>query len=251
MRLAISACAGRTNHSCGPRELMVSLLAGCLLGCGAERDAMASSDLAYQEHVPPVEAQYHHEVERLLERDDVRESLRYIEATDDRTVRDQVELTEIPSPPFGEEARGLRYATLLREYGADSVWIDPEGNVIGVRRGTSGDRSVALAGHLDTVFPEGTELSAEMRGDTVFAPGISDNGRGLTTVLAVLRGLNHAGTRTPDNLLFIGTVGETGLGDLRGVKELFGPDGPGIDAFISVDASGSDHVVHKGPGSRR
>lgn len=222
-------------------------------GCQGAPDAQGGPPVATPGTVQaqPVEARYHDEVRELVGRADVQVALRHIEETDERTVRDQVELTEIPSPPFGEELRGRRYAELLREYGADSVWTDREGNVIALRRGRGGDRTVALASHLDTVFPEGTDVSATIRGDTVIAPGISDNGRGIATVAAVLRAISHADLRPASDLLFIGTVGETGLGDLRGVKELFGPDGPGIDAFVSVDASGDRHVVHKALGSRR
>jgi len=111
---------------------------------------------------------------------------------------------------------------LMAEAGADSVWIDEEGNVLALRRGRTGRRTVALGGHLDTVFPEGTDVTVRQRGDTLFAPGVGDDTRGLIVVLAVLRALNEVGIRTESDLLFIGTVGEEGLGDLRGVKQLFG-----------------------------
>src|SRR5690606_22425170 len=106
----------------------------------------------------------------------------------------------------------------LREAGADSVWIDEVGNVIALRRGRTGGRVLAVSGHLDTVFPEGTDVTVRERGDTLFAPGIVDDGRGLVAVLHILRALEAAGIETESDVLFIGTVGEEGLGDLRGVK---------------------------------
>jgi len=59
----------------------------------------------------------------------------HILATDERTLRDQVELTEIPAPPFGEQARGLHMAELFVEAGLAEVHTDEVGNVMGVRHG--------------------------------------------------------------------------------------------------------------------
>ncbi len=198
-----------------------------------------------------IEDRYREEIERLRQEPAVQEALRIVEETDERTVQDQIALTEIPAPPFNEEERGRAFADMLREIGVDSVWTDAEGNVIGLRRGTEGEEVLAFTGHLDTVFPEGTDVTVQQRGDTLFAPGIADDGRGLTTVLAVLRAMNRAGIETTDDVLFVGTVGEEGLGDLRGVKHLFGPEGPRIDAFISVDGTSASRVTNAALGSHR
>src|SRR5699024_4667109 len=163
------------------------------------------------------------------------------------------ELTEIPAPPFKEHkfGRGERFAELLREYGADSVWTDSIGNVIGLRKGTQRDSVLALAAHLDTVFPEGTDVTVTQKGDTLFAPGISDDGRGLTTVLTVLRAFDAHNIQTQSDILFIGDVGEEGSGDLRGMKYLFRKDGPEISHFISIDGSNDKRIVNGALGSHR
>src|SRR5690606_22483601 len=111
--------------------------------------------------------------------------------------------------------------------------------------------TVALAGHLDTVFPEGTDVTVRESGDTLFAPGIGDDTRGLIVLLHVLRALEEADIRTDGDLLFIGTVGEEGLGDLRGVKHLFRDGGPRIDAFIAVDGGSAGGITNEALGSRR
>ena len=100
----------------------------------------------------------------------VQHAFRVIDQASARSRADLIELTQIPAPPFAEERRARRFAELLREAGADSVHIDDEGNVLAVRRGTGGGRAVALDGHLDTVFPEGTDVTVRLRGDTLFAP---------------------------------------------------------------------------------
>jgi tripeptide aminopeptidase len=187
----------------------------------------------------------------------VAEAFRIIEALEEPSIADLIRLTEIPAPPFMEEARALAYADMLRAAGADSVWIDGAGNVLALRRGREGGRTVALDGHLDTVFPPDVDVTVRMRGDTLYAPGIGDDTRGLIVVRNVLRAMAEAGIRPRDDLLFVGTVGEEGLGDLRGVKHLFGPDGAGsgdaprIDAFISVDGGDERRVKTQAVGSHR
>ncbi|MDT8341050.1 MAG: M20/M25/M40 family metallo-hydrolase [Longimicrobiales bacterium] len=191
------------------------------------------------------------DVDALLQATAVRRALERVEALDDWSLERTIELTQIPAPPFLEEVRGRRFGELLRELGADSVWTDAEGNVIGLRRGLRGGRTIALGGHLDTVFPEGTDVTVRQRGDTLFAPGVGDDTRGLVVVLTVLRALEEAGVETEDDLLFIGTVGEEGLGDLRGMKHLFREGADPIHAWIEVDGGGIDRVVNQGLGSVR
>lgn len=191
------------------------------------------------------------DVRRLLERPEVQAALEHIEATDTQTMADLRTLTRIPAPPFMEEERGRHFLDMLTDVGVDSAWVDDEGNVIGLRRGTGGRGTLALSGHLDTVFPEGTDVSIVERGDTLLAPGIADDTRGLAAVLAVLRALNAQDIRTEGDVLFIGTVGEEGLGDLRGVKHLFREGGPRIDAFISIDGTGNNRITNQALGSHR
>ncbi len=167
-------------------------------------------------------------------------------------LRDElIELNEIPAPPFGEEQRGLRFAEMLREAGLSDVTIDAEGNVIGRRPGRTGQRVVAFTAHLDTVFPIETDVTVRVDGDTFYAPGIGDNTRGLVVLLAVLRALEHGAIETDADILFIGNVGEEGLGDLRGVKYLFRDGGPQIDAMIAVDGGRTNRLVWGGVGSHR
>ena len=102
--------------------------------------------------------EYCAEIARLVDDAAVRQAVMHIDAIDEQGMRDLVTLTEIPAPPFGEEERGVAFAAMLRDAGADSVWTDDEGNVIALRRGT-GERVVALAGHLDSVFPKESDVT--------------------------------------------------------------------------------------------
>ena len=192
-----------------------------------------------------------HELRALLLNPRVQRAFAYIDRTDSTALRELIMLTQIAAPPFKEAERARRFAEMMRAAGADSVAIDEAGNVLALRRGSRRTRTVAIAGHLDTVFPEGTDVTVRQRGDTLFAPGVCDNTRGLIVMLQLLRAMAQSGIRADADLLFVGTVGEEGLGDLRGVKHLFRPGGPRIDAFIAIDGDSDDGITHGAVGSRR
>jgi tripeptide aminopeptidase len=235
------------SSSCPVRRTLAFAVFLAMAACGGDSGA-TSQDIVTTPAVDPV---YLQEMEAIGADPRVREAFAYIEALEEASVQDLVYLTEIPAPPFMEEARAAAFAEMLREAGADSVWLDEVGNVLGLRRGTVGGRTVALDGHLDTVFPEETDVTVQFRGDTLFAPGVGDDTRGLIVVRNVLKTMAALDLRTEADLLFIGTVGEEGLGDLRGVKHLFRENGPRIDAFIAVDGGDETRIVNQGVGSLR
>jgi tripeptide aminopeptidase len=230
------------------RNTPVFLAIGFIAIAGCTSSVTTPADSAEQYVVDP---QYEREIATLRGREEVDLALAHIVAQNSRLLADLVELTEIPAPPFGEDLRAARYTELLREAGLSDVTIDAVGNVIGRRPGTSGGRTIAYAAHLDTVFPAETDVSVRIDGDVLRAPGVGDNSRGLVVVLGVLRALQHAGIKTEADILFVGNVGEEGLGDLRGVKHLFGADGPGIDLMIAVDGGTAGRIVYGGVGSHR
>ena len=180
----------------------------------------------------------------------IRVAMAHIVAEEARHREELIELTEIPAPPFKEDARARRFAELMRDAGLSDVRIDEVGNAIGRRPGR-GDRVVAYSAHLDTVFPEGTDVTVRFDDDTMYAPGIGDNTRGLIVVLAVLRAMQHAAIETDADIVFIGNVGEEGLGDLRGVKHLFRDGAERIDTLIAVDGGDTERIVYGGVGSHR
>jgi acetylornithine deacetylase/succinyl-diaminopimelate desuccinylase-like protein len=174
-------------------------------------------------------------------------------AEHDRIVADVITLTEIPAPPFNEEKRAAAYLDMLRAHGLEEVEQDAIGNVMGIRRGFGNGDVLVVAAHLDTVFPAGTDVRVRREGTRLFAPGVSDDTWSLAVNLAFIRALDAAGIRTRHDLLFVGDVGEEGLGDLRGVRHLFAQSRhrPRIRAFLSVDSPQVDRIVSGGVGSRR
>ena len=210
-------------------------------------NAFAAQDVA----ATVVQPQYRAEIAAIRNNRNVQAAMEHIVAIEPQSRRDLIELTEIPAPPFGEENRARRFAEMLRQAGLSDVTIDDVGNVIGRRPGKSGDRVIAYSAHLDTVFPLETDVTVRFDDEKMYAPGIGDNTRGLVTVLGVLRALQKTGIETDADILFIGNVGEEGLGDLRGVKHLFRDGAPGIDTLIAVDGGESNRIVFGGVGSHR
>ena len=168
-------------------------------------------------------------------------------------VKDVIAITEIPAPPFKEQARAEAYAEMLRQRGLTKVEMDSEGNVLGLRKGTAGGDVVIVSAHLDTVFPEGTDVKVRREGDKLLAPGVGDDSAGLAAILSLIDALEAGDIRTHSDIVFVGTVGEEGLGDLRGVRHLFteGKYKQRVKAFFSLDGTGMDRLVTAGTGSKR
>jgi acetylornithine deacetylase/succinyl-diaminopimelate desuccinylase-like protein len=206
---------------------------------------------AQEDQTAEIKAEYTAEIEAIQSDSDVKAAMAHIVAIEPQSRRDLIELTEIPAPPFEEQARAERFAEMLREAGLTDVVIDDVGNAIGRRPGRTGERVVGYSAHLDTVFPADTDVTVRFDDEKMYAPGIGDNTRGLVTVLGVLRAMQHAGIETEADVLFIGNVGEEGLGDLRGVKHLFRDGAPRIDTLIAVDGGESERIVFGGVGSHR
>ena len=209
------------------------------------------SVISYAQTLPVATKGFQKEVEKLSKQKSVKEAFIIIDNIETETTQNLINLTEISAPPFKEAERALAYKLLLEKAGAEKVWIDKEGNVLALRKGSDGKKVVVLDAHLDTVFPEGTNVTVQQKGDTLYAPGIGDDTRGLAMVLAVLKAMNKAEIQTKSDVLFIGSVGEEGLGDLRGVKHLFSQDGPKIDSWISIDGGAIGRVNNAALGSTR
>lgn len=171
----------------------------------------------------------------------------------DRFVAELIALTEVPAPPFKEHARAAAFATLAASSGFTNIETDEEGNVLALRDGGNGPL-LAVVAHLDTVFPEGTDVTVRRSGTRLSAPGVSDNAQGVAAMLAIARALNAASIRTAGDVLFVANVGEEGSGSLRGVRHLLtkGKYRGRIRAFIAIDGSGEGHFVTVGGvGSKR
>ena len=171
--------------------------------------------------------------------------------TEQTTINDQVRLCEVPAPPFGERARATVVLDMLQASGLKNVRFDRAGNVVGERIGRQARPHVVLTAHLDTVFPTGTKVKVRREGAMLRGPGISDNCRGLAVLIAIARALTAGDVQTEGSITLAATVGEEGLGDLRGVRTLLGETLKGrVDGFVAIDGTG-ESITNVAVGSRR
>lgn len=202
------------------------------------------------DRVPEIEEAMLERVRGLAARDDVARAMSICKEQVAEAMAEQVKIAEIESPTFAEKVRGEAVMELMRAYGLTDVVMDPSGNVVGRRPGTGSGPTLAIAAHLDTVFPAGTDLTVRREGNLYYGPGIGDNASGIRSMLQVLRALEGAGIRTEGDILFVGTVGEEGNGDIRGAKALF--DGSRkIDGFMALDMADVNTLQNGATGAHR
>jgi len=192
-------------------------------------------------------------VATLLRDERVARAFAFIDSAAERFTAEHVRICEIPAPPFKEQERARYFAARFAELGLADVHTDSEGNVIGCYRGEAEDPLLVLSAHLDTVFPESTDVQVRRVGARLCAPGIADNVAGLAALVGLVQALNAAQIKLRGTIAFVATVGEEGEGNLRGVRHLFseGRLVGRVSAFVSFDGPGAEHITHQALGSRR
>ena len=235
MRLKMTRSNTPVGHGCG-------LAAACIVafsGCVQARNAVSPEVLRAQ---------------RITANPQFKEAVAAFGREHEVFVQDLITLTQIPAPPFGEKERGQYYLRRLTEAGLESVAMDAEGNTMGLLRGRHHGALLAVAAHLDTVFPAGTDVNVRRDGTTLRAPGVTDDTHGLALILAMLRAMRAAHLQPENDILFVGDVGEEGPGNLRGMRYLFnqGPYKSRIGKFIAIDGPAPDNsITNTGLGVRR
>ena len=192
-------------------------------------------------------------VEELLATREVQAACQSFETEADRITAEQVAICAIAAPPFGEQDRAEYFRSKLNECGLTNSEIDEAGNCLALYEGRTPEPVVVVSAHLDTVFPAGTDLTLRHSNSRLLAPGISDDGCGLAALIGIARALITNRIQVETSILFVGTVGEEGEGNLRGVRHLFGAGkwAKRIASFISLDGAGLEQVTNGALGSRR
>jgi tripeptide aminopeptidase len=192
-------------------------------------------------------------IENLLDTAAVQRAFSYFDARAGAITEEQTQINAIPAPPFGEAERAEYLRQRLCSLGLAEARLDDEGNCVALRRGTSEAPLLVVSAHLDTVFTADTDLTLRRVGAKLFAPGIADDACGLAALIAVAGALQSCEIETAGSILFVGTVGEEGKGNLRGVRCLLtkGEWAGRISAFVSFDGAGLDRITNGALGSRR
>ena len=184
----------------------------------------------------------------------VQRAMQAVQAQQAWTLEQQVSICEIAAPPFKEQRRAEEFQRRLRSFGFPDARIDAEGNVIAELGARGSGPTVMIAGHLDTVFPEGTDVKTKRTGNRIDGPGIGDDCRGLAVVLTLAKVMKDSNVQPRGRIILVGNVGEEGPGNLRGVRHLLTKEFTGankVDYFISVDGSGQASIVSRAVGSHR
>lgn len=200
--------------------------------------------------VPAIDQNVFSAMQSLKELPKIQKALDIALKQTDQAMTEQVEICEIPSPTFHEEKRAQEIARRMKAYGLTDVTIDAIGNVVGIRKGSGNGPVLVIDAHMDTVFPEGTDVTVRREGDTYYAPGIGDNTSGVRALLQLIRCFNEADIQTEGDIIFVGTVGEEGNGDIRGAKFICNGERH-IDGYIAIDSFTAGVVVMGGVGCHR
>lgn len=178
-------------------------------------------------------------------------ALAWVDAHAGEIVEEAVRICEVPAPTFDETERAEYVRGRFEALGLKDVGIDAAGNVRGRRPGRGAGPGLAMAAHLDTVFPRGTDVRVKREGSRLLAPGIGDNSVAIAGLLAMLEALKAAGVRTGGDLYLASTTCEEGLGDLKGMKAFMADMKDQLAAAIAVEGMKVNRIVHVAVGSRR
>jgi tripeptide aminopeptidase len=163
-----------------------------------------------------------------------------------RVIEDARAICAVPAPTFSEGPRGQLVTELLTAAGV-TPRRDDAGNVIAVLGDGPAGEAIVLAAHLDTVFAAGTEIVFREQDGRLAAPGIGDNSLAVAALVHLARRLHRRPLRRP--VVLAATVGEEGLGDLRGAKALV--ESVPCAAFVAVEGMMLDGLTVAGVGSVR
>jgi acetylornithine deacetylase/succinyl-diaminopimelate desuccinylase-like protein len=186
-------------------------------------------------------------IQGILKNEQVILAMDFLKADDEATLKEQLELVQIPSPTFSEAERRASLVERIKTYGICDIEVDGAGNLVATRKGTGNGPNIVISSHMDTVFDMDTDYTIKQEGNIYHVPGICDATRSLAELLSIVRALEHAEIKTVGNLIFCMTVGEEAKGNLFGSRHFF-KTRDDIDAFITVDTSMAHGIVYLAQG---
>jgi acetylornithine deacetylase/succinyl-diaminopimelate desuccinylase-like protein len=191
------------------------------------------------------------DVSGLMQDAAVAEALAWVDAHAGQVADEAIRICEIPAPTFDEGERAKYVRGRFEALGLEDVTIDAAGNVRGRRPGTGAGPGLAMAAHLDTVFPRETNVKVRREGSRLLAPGIGDNSVAIAALLAMVEALNAAGVKTGGDLYLASNTCEEGLGNLKGMRAFMADVKERVAAAIAVEGMKINRIIHVAVGSRR
>ncbi|MFT4039958.1 MAG: M20/M25/M40 family metallo-hydrolase, partial [Thermomicrobiales bacterium] len=185
------------------------------------------------------------------------DTMRAIRAAAEQIAPDMLALTQrvaaIAAPTHDEADRARFFAEHSAALGlnpqTDKIH-DVVATIPGRLSAGAGVKPLLVAAHLDTVFSRETPLPISHDGERVHGPGIGDNSLAVAATLSLPALFAAAGVTPAVDVLITGNVGEEGLGNLRGIRQVLA-DHPETGAVIALEGHTLGRVTHVAVGSRR
>lgn len=130
-------------------------------------------------------------------------------------------LVEIPAPSHHEKNRAEFIKSWLENLGAKGVYIDDAYNCVYPINCENSNDIVAFCAHTDTVFPDLTPFELKSDNEYFYAPGVCDDTSSLSILLMVTKFIIENNIKPKRGILIVANAGEEGLGNLKGVRQLF------------------------------
>jgi tripeptide aminopeptidase len=162
-----------------------------------------------------------------------------------------IAIQQIPAPTFSESRRAAFIRDYFQREALQDVSMDHIGNVYARIPGIGGAAPLIVCAHIDTVFPESTDLRLLMTRDKISGPGIGDNALGTAGLFGLLWLLRERGAKLPGDVWLVANVGEEGLGDLRGMQAVVDRFGDDPLAYIILEGMALGQIYHRGLGVKR
>ena len=171
--------------------------------------------------------------------------------TQEQLIEETLRVCHIPAPTFDEAERAVYVAERMRTIALSDVQVDDIHNVTGVLDCGSAGPTTLVVAHLDTVFPRATPLQVRRTKQRLYGPGIGDNSVAVAAMLNVAAAMQRFRPATAGRVIFAASVGEEGLGNLCGIRQLMETWGSDVDTVIALEGHGIDEIRHAGIGSTR
>lgn len=181
----------------------------------------------------------------------VADCMSWFSDTHEQLVEETLRVCHIPAPTFDEAERAVYVAERMRTIALSDVQVDDIHNVSGVLHCGSAGPTTLVVAHLDTVFPRATPLHVRRTKQRLYGPGIGDNSVAVAAMLNVAAAMQRFRPAAAGRVIFAASVGEEGLGNLCGIRQLMETWGSDVDTVIALEGHGVDEIRHAGIGSTR
>jgi tripeptide aminopeptidase len=161
-----------------------------------------------------------------------------------------IQIQQIPAPTFHEQRRAAFVQQRFQEEGL-KVELDTAGNVYTCLPSSGAALPVVVIAHLDTVFPDTTDLTVSHYPERVCAPGIGDNSLGVASLFSLIWHYREEHKTLPGDTWLVADVCEEGLGDLRGMHAIVDRFQDKVSGYIILEGLALGQVYRCGLGIRR